>query len=216
MNVRVMVVDDHGILRAGLVALLSAEPGFEVVGEAADGQEAIRLARLLRPDVVLMDISMPGESGIETARRLTRLEPGMRILILTVHEDRSLIQEAISAGAAGFILKRALKAELISAIRTVLQGDLYVQPALMRAVLQRDLHKSAPKEGLLCELTQREIEVLRLVAKGYTNSQIADLLQISVRTVEFHRSNITGKLQIQSRVELVRFALDHGIMDMRT
>jgi two-component system response regulator NreC len=210
---RIIVADDHGVLRAGLRALLNDEPDLEVAGEAADGDEALRLTRELEPDIVLMDINMPGCGGIETTRRLMELRPNVRVLILTVHEDKSLLQAAIRAGAAGYILKRAVESELIDAIRAVARGDLYVHPAMTRALLEGTHHIPDIEREVTQALTPREVEVLRLIAQGHTNRQIADLLHIGVRTVESHRANLMDKLGLRSRVELVRYASKHGLLD---
>lgn len=213
MPIDVLIADDHGVIRAGLRALLNAEPGLQVVGEATDGQETLRLANELHPDVVLLDISMPGPGGIEVTRQLKAALPGTRVLILTVHEDESLLREAMRAGAAGYITKRAIKPELINAIHAVGRGDLYVHSAMTRALL-RDLSPSPPaREGLVEPLTPREIEVLRLIVQGYTNRQAAEVLSISVRTVESHRANIMDKLGLRGRVELVRYAMEHGLLE---
>ena len=211
MPTRILIADDHGILRAGLTALLNAEPELQVVGETDTGQEALKLAIELRPDLVLMDISMPDLGGIEATRRMLEYLPGVRVLILTVHEDISLVREAIHAGAAGYVPKRVVKTELINAIHTVMRGDLYVHPAMMRALLIDAPKPPSQPDPQVEPLTPREIDVLKLVVKGYTNSQIAKLLHVSVRTVEFHRSNLTGKLNLHSRVELIRYAADHGL-----
>jgi two-component system response regulator NreC len=213
MPIRILIADDHGVLRAGLRALLSGERDLEVVGEAADGDEAIRAAMELRPDVVLMDVSMSGESGIAATRRLTALRLGARVLILTIHEDESLLREALRAGAAGYILKRAVEQELMSAIRAIARGEMYVHPAMTRALLAGVEHPPMPGDVNPEALTPREVEVLRLVAQGHTNRQIADKLTLSVRTVESHRANLMAKLQAHSRVELVRYAAGHGLLD---
>ena len=211
MPIRLVVADDHGVLRAGLSALLNTEPDLQVVGEAGTGEEALRLTVELHPDLVLMDVSMPEMGGIEATRHIKELHPETHVLILTVHEDIGLVREAIHAGAAGYIPKRAVKTEVINAIHTVMRGDLYVHPAMMRALLT-DAPKPADQPPPQAEeLTPREIDVLRLVVKGYTNSQIAEHLYISVRTVEYHRGNLTGKLNLHSRVELIRYAAEHGI-----
>lgn len=221
---RILIADDHGLLRAGLRTLLNAEPDLEVVGEAADGEETLRLTRELQPDVVLMDISMPGCGGIETTRRLVDLRSAVRVLILTVHEDTALLQAAIRAGAAGYILKRAVDVELIGAIRAVARGDLYVHPSMTRALLtdvamvatatRVGTGMSTPREELApCDsLTPREVEVLRLIARGHTNRQIADFLTLSVRTVESHRANLMDKLDLRSRAELVCYAMDNALL----
>ncbi len=211
--IRILVADDHGVMRAGLCALLDAEANLQVVGEATDGQETLRLAGELGPDVVLLDVSMPGPGGIEVTRQLRSALPQIRVLILTVHEDESLLREAMRVGAAGYIIKRAIKPELINAIHAVWRGDLYVHPAMTHALLQ-DLSPFPTPDGTLVEpLTPREIEVLRLIARGYTNRQAAEALCIGVRTVESHRANIMGKLGLRGRVELVRYAMEHGLLE---
>ncbi len=213
MTVRLLIADDHGVLRAGLIALLKEEAGMEVVGEADDENSAVSLADEKRPDVVLMDLSMPTTGGIEATRRIKQLVPEARVLILTVHEDKSLMQEAIRSGAMGYILKRAVKSELINAIQAVMRGELYLHPAMAR-LLFLEQQPSSP-ETVKCipeSLTSREIEVLRLIAQGYTNSQAAEMLHISVRTVEYHRSNLTAKLNMHSRVELIRYAEENGLI----
>jgi two-component system response regulator NreC len=214
MATRILIADDHGVLRAGLRALLKSESELEVVGEAADGEEALRLASALRPDIVLMDISMPACGGIEATRRLRELLPDVRVLILTVHDDKSMVQEAIQAGAAGYILKRAAESELVSAIQAVSRGDMYVHLPMTRA-LQAEATAMPSSDQVAAEtLTPREIEVLRLIARGHTNRQIAHLLTLSVRTVESHRANLMDKLDLHSRVELVRYAAQHGFLEI--
>jgi len=213
MAIRILIADDHGVLRAGLRALLNTEPSLEVVGEAADGNEALRLTSELQPDIVLMDISMPDCGGIEATRRLTELRPDVGVLILTVHEDKGLLREAIRAGAAGYILKRAVESELINAIQAVSRGDLYVHPAMTRALLPDVISVPAANQMAIERLTPREVEVLRLIVTGHTNRQIADVLTLSVRTVESHRANLMDKLDLHSRVELVRYAAKHGLFE---
>ena len=213
MSIRILIADDHGVLRAGLRALLNAEPELEVVGEAGDGDEALRLATQLRPDVLLLDISMPGPGGIEVTRRVKQALPDTRVLILTVHEDESLLREAIQAGAAGYIIKRAVESELINAIQAVWRGDVYIHPAMTRALLKEVAPATFSDETPVEPLTPRETEVLQLIAQGYTNRQIAEQLTISVRTVETHRANLMDKLGLRSRVELVRYAREHGLLE---
>jgi two-component system response regulator NreC len=213
MSYRILIADDHGVLRAGLRALLSSEPGLEVVGEAADGPQALLQTQQLHPDVVLLDISMPGPDGIEVTRQIKRVAPNTRVLILTVHEDDGLLRAAVRAGASGYIIKRAVEAELISAIHAACRGDLYVHPAMTRALLH-DLEPVALADaGPVEPLTAREIEVLRLVARGYTNRQVAEEFCISIRTVESHRASIMDKLGLHSRVDLVRYATKQGLLD---
>lgn len=213
MPINILIADDHGVLRAGLRALLNAEVDFHVVDEAADGAETLRLAHQLSPDIVLLDVSMPGLSGIQVTRRLKEILPNIRILILTVHEDESLLREAIQAGASGYIVKRAVESELIDAIRAIWQGNLYVHPAMTHALLKDLTPAPAAKKSPLEPLTPREIEVIGLIAQGYTNRQIAASLNLSIRTVESHRAHITGKLGLRSRLELVRYAQEHGLLN---
>lgn len=211
MAVRVLIADDHGVLRAGLRTLLNAEADLEVVGEAEGGQEAIHLAGRLEPDVLLLDITMPDLDGIEVARHLADQAPGVRILFLTLHEDPALLREAIRVGAAGYVIKRAVESELINAIRSAAGGDLYIHPSMTRTLLE-EKDSSPTSERALSRLTPRELEVLCLIAQGHTNYQIAELLHLSPRTVETHRANVRSKLQLDSRAELVAFATKHGLL----
>lgn len=213
MTVRILLADDHGILRAGLRNLLNAEPDLEVIGEAADGIQVLEMVEQSCPDLILMDISMPNMGGIDVLQHLSRKLPASKVLMLTVHEDESLLKKAIRAGASGFVVKRAAESELITAIKTVMQGDIYIHPAMTRALL-KDL-VPAPSSKLAADntLTHREVEILRLIARGYTNNQIAEKLSISSRTVEGHRANLMGKLDLHSRVELVEYAEQHGLLD---
>jgi two-component system, NarL family, response regulator NreC len=213
MAVRIVIADDHGVLRAGLRTLLSAEPGFEVVGEAASGEEAIRVAFECRPNIVLLDVSMPGLGGIEATKVLKEKLPRARVLILTVHEDGALLREAIRSGASGYIIKRAVESELINAIHAVQRGELYVHPAMTRALLPDCPGDAAQRRGNPSSLTRREAGVAKLLAQGYTNRQIAEELGLSVRTAETHRANIMSKLGVTSRVELIRWAARQRLID---
>lgn len=216
MPIRLLVADDHGLLRAGLIALLNAETGMQVVGEADDEHSAVSLAVEKRPDVILMDISMPDAGGIQATRRIKQLIPETKVLIMTVHEDKSLMQEAIQAGALGYILKRAIKSELVNAIHAVMRGELYLHPAMARLLFMETPSGQRAEPAFVPEpfdpLTAREIEVLRLLARGYTNSQVAETLHLSVRTVEYHRGNVTAKLNLRSRSELMRYAEEKGLI----
>lgn len=214
MTFKVIIADDHGILRAGMVALLSGEATMQVIGEADTCEKAIAIALEKQPDLVLMDISMPEMGGIQATRQIVEALPQVRVLIMTVHEDRGLMEDAINAGATGYILKSAIKSDLFNAIDTVLRGELYVQPAMARLLFQKPGNKATASPLTLSDepLTQREVDVLRLIAQGYTNKQAAELLSLSVRTVEYHRGNITGKLNLHSRVELARYAEELGIL----
>ena len=211
MATRVLIADDHPVLRSGLRVLLGADPDVEVVGEAGTGGETLRLAEELRPDVVLLDIGMPGESGIETVRHLKEKLPALKVLFLTMHEEEGMLLEALDAGGDGYLIKRADEAEIIQAIRAVRRGDVYVHPAMTRALLSQAETTARPQEPVE-PLTRREIDVLRLLARGNTNRQIAELLALSIRTVESHRANLMGKLGLSSRVELVTYAEEHGLL----
>lgn len=214
MTIPILIADDHGVLRAGLRALLSAETDLEVVADADNGNDALKLAKKLKPEVVLLDVNMPGMGGIEVTKKLKDVLPEAKVLILTVHEDDGLFQEAIQAGASGYIIKRAVESELIDAIRAVKRGDLYVHPAMTRALLREiSPTQSSNKDAPVETLTKREIDVLKLIAQGYTNRQTAEHLSISVRTVESHRANLMGKLDLHSRVELVRYAKEHDFIE---
>lgn len=213
MSIRVLIVDDHGVLRAALRAILGAEPAIEIVDEAANGREALQLASKTQPDVVLLDLSMPGLGGVEVTRQLRELLPEIKVLILTVHKDNSLLKEAIRAGANGYILKQAVESELIAAIHAVWRGDLYVHPTMTQALLKTLSQTPIIQDQPLEALTPREIEILRLIVQGYTNRQMADKLSISIRTVESHRGNLMNKLDMRSRVDLVRYATEHNLVD---
>jgi two-component system response regulator NreC len=210
---KILIADDHWVIRAGLRALLNSTPNVEVVGEAGDGYEVLEKLDTLQPDIILMDLSMPNLDGIETTRQVIKKAPSVKILILTIHEDEGLLKEAIKSGAAGYIVKRAAESELNTAIRAIQQGNMYVHPALTRALMRDISPVTEPTMIPLEELTPREIDVLRLLARGYTNRQIADELSISPRTVEGHRANLSNKLGRSSRVDLVNYAEEHGLLD---
>lgn len=214
MPTRILIADDHGVIRAGLHALLSGFPELEVVGEAVDGLDTLKKAMELGPNIVIMDLSMPGMGGLEATRQLSQIAPDVRVLILTVHEEESLLKEVIRAGAAGYIIKRAVEDELIHAIRVIARGDMYVHPSMTRALLGTPALSEEFKPSEVETLTAREVEVLRLLAKGYTNRQIAEQLAISPRTAEGHRANLSGKLGLHSRVELVEYAQKHGLLKL--
>lgn len=213
MAIRILIADDHGVMRAGLRAILEDEPEIEVVGVAADGEEAVHLAGVLHPEIVLLDIGMPGLDGIEATRQLRQISANTLVLILSVYEDESLLREAIKAGASGYIIKRAAEDELIGAIQAVSRGDMYIHPAITRLLL-KDLNPIIdPKKGALESLTPRELEVMGYIVRGYTNRQIAETLYISIRTVEGHRASLLGKLGLKNRVELVEFAEKYGLLE---
>lgn len=211
MPIRILIADDHAVVRSGLRALLAADPALELVGEAGDGTETLRLAETLHPDVVLLDVTMPPDSGIETTRQLKEKHPQILVIILTMHEDEDLLREALRAGAAGYVIKRAEESEILQAIHVVSEGDIYVHPAMTRALLHQTVTSERRRGAPVEPLTPRELDVLRLLVKGNTNRQAAGLLGLSVRTVENHRANLMGKLGISSRVELVSYAEEHEL-----
>ena len=212
MPIRILIADDHAVVRSGLRALLLADPEIEVVGEAKDGSETLELAGTLHPDVVLLDVTMPPENGIKTAKRLKAAHPEIVLLFLTMHEDEALLHEALRAGAAGYVTKRAEESEILQAIHAVIHGDIYVHPAMTRALLHRPVTTEHRRGMPEVSLTRRELDVLRLLAKGNTNRQIAGVLDLSMRTVENHRANLMGKLGLVSRVELVSYAEEHNLL----
>lgn len=210
---KILIADDHAIVRTGLRTLLTAEPSMELIGEASGGYEAIELVEKTQPDVLLLDLSMPDLDGIEVTKAIKTRFPAVQVLILTIHEDQALLREAIRAGASGYVLKRAAESELISAIDVLMRGDMYVDPALMRTFLAGTVRPPGPPYEVVEPLTSREIEVLKHIVQGYTNRQIGEELNISVRTVEGHRANLSGKLGLHSRVDLVRYARERGLIN---
>jgi len=210
--IRILITDDHAVVRSGLRALLCADTDLDVVGEAANGVEAMQLAAELHPDLILLDITMPQESGVKIAQRLKEVHPGIKVLFLTMHEDEALLHEALRTGAAGYVIKRAEEMEILQAIHAAMRGDIYVHPAMTRALLHQPVTSEHRRGAPANPLTRREIDVLRLLAKGNTNRQIASLLELSMRTVENHRANLMGKLGLASRVELVNFAEEHKLL----
>jgi len=211
--IRLLLVDDHAILRDGLRALLSYYPDVEVVGEAEDGLQAIEAVESLTPDVILMDIAMPGMNGLEATHRIRQSHPESRILVLTQYDDKRYVLPFLRAGVSGYVVKRALGSDLINAVRAVAKGESFLYPSVASTVLEQ-LH--LPQNERLDEaspLTPREREILRRVAAGETSRQIALALGISAKTVEWHRGNLMTKLGLRSVAELVRYALEHGLSD---
>lgn len=211
--INILIADDHAIVRTGLRAVLKAESAMELIGEATGGYETVALVESKQPEVLVLDLSMPDMDGIEVTKKVKSLYPNIHILILTIHEDEALLRAALKAGASGYILKRAAEAELVSAIHKILNGELYVDPSMVRMLLNDDVPPPASQTKPIEELTPRETEVLKLIAQGYTNRQIGEELHISIRTAESHRANLSGKLGLQSRVELVRYAREHGLIE---
>jgi two-component system response regulator NreC len=215
-TIRVVLADDHRMMREGIRALLERQKDIEVVGEAADGREAVRLATQLSPDMVVMDVSMPLLNGIEATRQIRRDCPDVSVLILTVHESEEYVAQLLAAGADGYIIKRAAGDELISAIRAVNQGEAFLYPSVARVVIEDYVRRLKEGEGLGVQdvLTDREREVLQLIAEGYTNREIADLLHVSIKTVQSHRSKIMNKLDLHDRGELIKYAIQQGIIHL--
>ncbi len=215
-KIRILIADDHVVLRSGLKRLLNEQPDIEVIGEANDGNEAITRTEELIPDVLLLDITMPNLGGIDVIRIVKARMPKVAILVLTMHEDEGYFIEALKAGASGYIPKKAADTELIAAIRAVNRGEAYIYPSLAKAMVKRMINgDNYNKEELVDSferLSQREQDVLKLVAQGYTNRQIADKLYLSVKTVETYKARVMEKLNLGSRAELVRFALQRGLL----
>jgi two-component system response regulator NreC len=206
--IRIVVVDDHAVVRSGLRLLLDAESDMEVVGEAGNAHDAIFEVRAAKPDVVLLDVVMPGETGIEALPQVLQESPGTKVLMLSMQDDPNYVREAFAAGASGYVLKEAVDAEVVAAIREVAAGKSYVHPALGARMVAADA--AAQAAAAADPLSGREHEVLKMLALGHTNQEIAKQLFISVRTAETHRAHIMRKLQLSTRAELVRYALEHG------
>ncbi len=212
-KIRVLIADDHAILREGVRALLAATEDIEVVGQASDGREAIEAARKLDPDIVLMDIAMPGLGGLEAAIEIRKLGLRSRILILSQYEDREYVRRLLKAGVAGYVLKKSAGSELVGAIRAAHRGGLVLDPEVARAAMEQVDEKRGggdPYETL----TDREKQVFRLVAEGKSNKEVADVLGISVKTAMSHREHIMEKLDLHSRTELIKFALREGVITL--
>lgn len=208
--IRVLLADDHTIVRQGLKLILSAHSDIEVVGEAANGNEAIELARKLTPDIIIMDVAMPEVGGIDATRKITAANPRLRILVLSMHKESVYVREILKAGARGYILKDAIDTELLNAVRSVAKGDGYISPAVSGAILN-DLRQNVSNPADL--LSPREREVLRLISEGLTNKEVANRLNLSVYTIDSHRGKIMEKLNLHSAGELVRFAVKHGLAE---
>ena len=214
-KIRVLLVDDHAILRTGLRAILNAEADIEVVGEAGDGKEAVAKAEKLRPDVVLMDISMPVMDGLEATRRIQQSCPEVKVLVLTVHDNAEYLFQVLKAGGSGYVVKKSADTELISAIRAVHRGEAFLSPMATKMVIEgylQAISQERTKQNY-SNLTNREEEVLKLITEGYTNQEIADRLIISIKTVESHRAHILDKLELHTRADLVKYARTHGMLD---
>jgi two-component system response regulator NreC len=214
-KIRILLADDHTILREGIRSLLEDEPDMQVVGEAEDGIKAVKLAKELQPDIVLMDIAMPLLNGLEATQQIRLCSPSVRVLILTMHENEEYIRRVLAAGASGYILKDAAARELLGAIRAVRRGESILSPAVTRLVIEDylrwgDLAPKQPSDNL----TARERQVLQLIAEGYTNRQIAEILCLSIKTVQAHRAHIMSKLDLHDRSELVKYAIRKKIIEI--
>lgn len=211
-KIRVLVADDHTIVRKGLCALLNSEPNIEVVGEAEDGREAVERIGKIKPDVVLMDISMPSLNGFEATRQIRKGHPGIRILVLTMHTNEEYIFEILQAGASGYVLKKSAPSDLVSAINAVYQGSAFLSPPVAEKVIERLKGMTVDNETKKVKLTEREREVLQLIAEGCTNKEIAKRLFISVKTVESHRTHLMEKLDIHHAAGLTKYAIQKRII----
>ena len=218
-KIRVMIADDHAILRAGLRMLVNAQADMEVVSEAPDGEKAVQTARESKPDVALLDLTMPRVGGMKALQEMTRDCRETRVLVLTMHDDPAYLRSALAAGASGYLLKRAVDAELIAAIRAVHRGGVFVDPRLANILVQDVLKKRSRKAGSTRPaniLSHRELQVLRLVARGYTSAQIAQQSFVGVKTIETYRSRLAEKLGLRTRSDVVRFAVQMGLLTPET
>lgn len=214
-RIRVLIADDHAILREGIRAVLAAADDVEVVGEASDGEEAIAAHRKLRPDVTLMDVAMPGLGGLEATIEILKQDPGARILILSQYDDREYVSRFLKAGVAGYVLKKAAGSDLVAAIRAAHRGGLVLDPSIARDALQQGPARGTPERGEVDPyetLTDREKQVLKLVAEGKANKEVADILGISVKTAMTHRERLMEKLGLHSRTDVVKFAIRRGVI----
>ena len=211
-KIKVLIVDDHAIMRDGIRALLSIHNDIEAIGEASEGKEAIEKVRELVPDVVIMDIAMPGMDGMEATRRIVKEKPRVKVLVLTQHDNKEYVLSAIKSGATGYVPKRALGSELISAIRAVYRGDSVLYPSAAAALIED--YRLRAEADPYDRLTAREREILKLIAEGHTSQKIADMLVISLKTVLGHRTKIMQKMDIHNRTELIKYAMRKGLISM--
>lgn len=215
MNIHILLADDHTILRAGLKMMLNAQPDMEVVGEAQDGRQALHEAQRLHPDIILMDITMPDMNGIEATKQVKKYLPEVKVLILTMHENEEYVFQALRAGASGYMLKEAADTDLINALHVIQSGNFYLSPTAQSVMVGDYLQRvrAGEEKDSYSSLTEREREILKLVAEGFTNNQIAERLVISPKTVDTHRTHIMDKLNLHSRAELVKYAMRRGLLE---
>jgi two-component system, NarL family, response regulator NreC len=214
-KIRLLLADDHTILRAGLRSLLDSEPDIIVIGEADEGRAAVKLACELQPDIVIMDIAMPLLSGLEATRQIKHNCPAIKILILSMYDNEEYIRQALAFGAMGYLLKDATAEELIGAVRAIHRGEAVLSPPITRLVLENylrwgDIQKDHSSDGL----SPREREVLQLIAEGYTNKQMAEILSLSIKTIQTHRMNLMSKLGLHDRADLIKYAIQRKIIDI--
>jgi DNA-binding NarL/FixJ family response regulator len=213
MDIKVLLADDHAVLRDGLRMVLDAQTGISVVGEAEDGRQALEMVERLHPDVVVMDIAMPNMNGAEATRQIKRRFPGVKVLILTMHENEQYLAQIVNAGAIGCVLKRSAGTELVTAVRAAARGESYFSPAMATMMLDGyRMHLAVDGRDESDRLTEREREILQLVAEGKTNQEIADLLVVSIKTVQTHRAHMMEKLDAHDRTELVKHAIRLGMI----
>ncbi|HLA81468.1 MAG TPA: response regulator transcription factor [Thermoleophilia bacterium] len=214
-RIRVLLADDHTILRQGIHLLLDHHPVVEVVGEAADGLEAVERARALEPDVVVMDLAMPGMSGLDAAKEIRKTHPEIQIIALTVHENEEYLFQMLKAGACGYVLKRAAATELVAAIEAAHRGESYIHPLVAKKMIVEYLHRvgNGQEHPLPNGLTDRERQIVKMVAEGHTNRQIAEILYLSIKTIQAHRAHVMEKLHVHDSTGLVRYAVKTGLVD---
>ncbi len=213
-KIRVLVVDDHAIVRQGVTMVLETDAELEVVAEAASGEEAIEAVRELQPDVVVMDVGMPGLSGFEATRRIRESHPGVNVLALTVHDDEAYVFQMLQAGAVGYVLKRAGAQDVIRAVKAAHRGEALLHPTVANLLIRDYLARAERGEAAVDEISDREREILKLIAEGKTSKEIAQMLYLSVKTVQAHRANLMRKLGLHDRVELVKYAIRKGIIGL--
>ena len=209
-RLRVFIADDHPVVLAGVRSLLNGDPGVEIVGEARDGETALHMALELKPAIIVLDLSMPGLNGVDVTRQLLAQLPDCKVVVLTVHEDRSYLRKLIEVGAAGYVLKRSVAEDLLRAIHAVATGGIYLDPSIAGHAIDRTPNKPSEAAAGGAELSEREVEVLRLTAVGHSNKAIATILQISVKSIETYKARAMDKLGFRSRVELVGYAVEKG------